>query len=143
MDTITKISKDFRWEMGHRLPFHTGGCQNIHGHSYRLRVTITGYLDENGMVLDYFDLKSIIAPILDELDHAFLCDDRDDVMRGFLAEHSMKHKIVPFRTTAENLAQWLLGEIREVLKNERNIISLSVRVHETSSTYAERSVNLN
>ncbi|MGA1250362.1 MAG: 6-pyruvoyl trahydropterin synthase family protein, partial [Candidatus Kapaibacteriota bacterium] len=52
---ISRIAKEFHWEMGHRLPFHDGGCQNIHGHSYTMRVEVIGEIDPaTGMVIDYF-----------------------------------------------------------------------------------------
>jgi len=141
-EATTRISKDFHWEMGHRLPFHNGGCQNIHGHSYRMRVVVEGRLDAEGMVLDYFDLKEIVAPIVARLDHSFLCDDRDEQMLAFFAANPLKHLVVPFRTTAENLTNWFLGEIGERLRDYPNLVSLTVRVHETERTYAERSVPL-
>jgi len=49
-----KIAKEFRWEMGHRLPEHTGLCRNIHGHSYRMVVEITGDVLANGMIIDFY-----------------------------------------------------------------------------------------
>lgn len=140
--TTTAIAKDFHWEMGHRLPFHNGGCQNIHGHSYRMRVVVEGRLDAEGMVLDYFDLKEIIAPIVAQIDHSFLCDDRDEAMLAFFSANPLKHTVVPFRTTAENLTGWFLDQIRERLRDYPNLVSLTVRVHETERTYAERAVLL-
>ncbi len=137
--STTTIAKDFHWEMGHRLPFHKGGCQNIHGHSYRMRVVIEGNLDVNGMVLDYFDLKEIVEPIVARLDHSFLCDDADREMLDFFAANPLKHVVVPFRTTAENLAGWFLERIGERLSGFPSLISLTVRIHETERTYAERS----
>lgn len=134
----TTIAKDFRWEMGHRLPFHGGGCQNIHGHSYQMRVVIEGSLDANGMVLDYFDLKMIVDPIIDRIDHSFLCDDQDRQMLDFFAANPLKHVVVPFRTTAENLAGWFLDEISARLGEYPNLLTLTVRVSETEKTYAER-----
>jgi 6-pyruvoyltetrahydropterin/6-carboxytetrahydropterin synthase len=138
----TRIAKDFHWEMGHRLPFHTGGCQNIHGHSYRMRVTIEGTLDSSGMVLDYFDLKEIVEPLVQQIDHSFLCDDRDEQMLAFFREQPLKHVVVQFRTTAENLAGWFLARIAERLAPYRNLMDLTVRVHETERTYAERRMAL-
>lgn len=135
---LVRIAKDFHWEMGHRLPFHNGGCRNIHGHSYRMRVTIEGELDEYGMVMDYFDMKQVIDPLVESLDHAFLCDEDDKAMIAFLTEHSMKHLVVPFYTTAENLAQWFLNAISILLRGATNIHTLTVRIHETERTYAER-----
>jgi len=82
-----RIAKDFYWEMTHRLPFHKGPCRNIHGHSYRLRVEIEGELDEDGMVLDYYHLKQLLAPVIDSLDHSFAVDENDDLMLDFLKQN--------------------------------------------------------
>jgi 6-pyruvoyltetrahydropterin/6-carboxytetrahydropterin synthase len=137
---ITRIAKEFHWEMGHRLPFHEGGCRNIHGHSYRMRVVVEGSLDENGMVLDYFDLKSIIDPLVADLDHAFLCDENDAEMLAFFAANPLKHVVVPFLSTAENLAGWFLEKIVEKLRTYSNIVAITVRIYETERTYAERRI---
>jgi 6-pyruvoyltetrahydropterin/6-carboxytetrahydropterin synthase len=135
---ITTIAKDFHWEMGHRLPFHEGGCRNIHGHSYRMRVELAGRLDANGMIMDYFDMKALIEPLVARIDHSFLCDDNDAEMLAFFDRNPLKHVVVPFLTTAENLAGWFLREIASLLEPYPNILSLSVRIHETERTYAER-----
>ncbi|HND76050.1 MAG TPA: 6-carboxytetrahydropterin synthase, partial [bacterium] len=71
MTKTVKIAKEFHWEMAHRLPYHTGGCQNIHGHSYILWVEIEGQPQENGMLLDYAEIKRIVKPMIDTLDHGF------------------------------------------------------------------------
>src|SRR5437868_1916429 len=60
---LTRIAKDFRWEMAHRLPEHEGGCRNVHGHSYRMWVEISGEPQANGMVLDYFEISAIVDPM--------------------------------------------------------------------------------
>jgi 6-pyruvoyltetrahydropterin/6-carboxytetrahydropterin synthase len=137
---MTRIAKEFRWEMGHRLPFHNGGCQNIHGHSYRMRVTIEGRLDDNGMVLDYFDMKEIVDPIVQRVDHSFLCDNRDEQMLAFFRDNPLKHVIVPFRTTAENITAWFLELVATELRRFPNIKTLTIRVYETERTYAEGSL---
>jgi len=132
-----RVAKEFRWEMGHRLRFHDGGCRNLHGHSYRLRVIVDGELDENGMVIDYFDLKRVVQPIIDELDHAFVVDDQDHVLLDFFRDNPLKHVVVPFTTTAEHLAGWLHGRIAHRLDEYVHGATLTVRVQETESTYAE------
>lgn len=137
-----RIAKEFHWEMGHRLPFHGGGCQNIHGHSYRMRVELEGSLDANGMVLDYFDLKEIVEPIVAQIDHSFLCDASDEAMLAFFATNPMKHVVVPFRTTAENLTAWMLEQIAASLAGYPNLSRLSVRLQETERVYAEMSAPL-
>ncbi len=139
---MVTIAKDFHWEMGHRLPFHGGGCKNLHGHSYRMRVAIDGALDEQGMVIDYFDLKEIVDPLVERIDHSFLCDANDQEMLAFFQAHPLKHVVVPFYTTAENLSQWMLTEIADRLKEYRHLVALTVRIHETERTYAERSMAL-
>jgi 6-pyruvoyltetrahydropterin/6-carboxytetrahydropterin synthase len=140
---LTRIAKEFRWEMGHRLPYHNGGCRNIHGHSYRMQVAIDGTLDKGGMVLDYFVLKEIVDPLVDELDHSFLCDHEDVEMLEFFEKTTLKHSIVPFHTTAENLVGWFLQQIAPRLESHPNLSALQVRVYETERTYAERSLDLN
>jgi 6-pyruvoyltetrahydropterin/6-carboxytetrahydropterin synthase len=131
------IARDFHWEMGHRLPFHESGCANIHGHSYRLRVVIEGECDANGMLMDYGDMKRLVMPVIDELDHCFLCDESDTLMRDFLAGTSMKHKLVPFTSTAENLAVYLLDTLWEVFEPHARITALTLRLQETEISYAE------
>ena len=137
-----RIAKEFHWEMGHRLPFHAGGCQNIHGHSYRMRVEIEGSLDANGMVLDYFDLKEIVEPIVARIDHSFLCDNQDAEMLAFFERTPLKHVVVPFRTTAENIAAWMLEEIAASLASYANLNRLAIRLQETERVYADVAAEL-
>lgn len=137
MNNIIEIAKEFHWEMGHRLPFHEGGCRNVHGHSYRMRVSVNGTLDPNGMVVDYFDLRRVVDPVIDRIDHAFLCDESDTTMLAFLEENDMKRVVVSFPSTAENIAIWLLDQVIDQLKGYDNITSIAVRLHETDRTYAE------
>lgn len=136
---ITRIAKEFHWEMAHRLPFHTGGCQNVHGHSYRLWVEIEGEPDSHGMVMDYLDLKMIVEPLVKQLDHSFLCDRADELMMQFFHSNSLKVNYVDFPTTAENIAAYLLKEITLRLKESQSIPvkRLRVRVQETERTFAE------
>ena len=134
---LTRIAKDFRWEMAHRLPFHGGGCRNVHGHSYRMMVELSGEPDQNGMVLDYFILKQLIDPMVEEIDHAFLCDRSDKIMVDFLTENKLKVVLVDFPTTAENLAQWFFERMSDVFAPMKNLRELRVRVEETERTYAE------
>lgn len=134
---VIEIAKEFHWEMGHRLPFHEGGCRNVHGHSYRMRVSVSGTLDSNGMVVDYFDLRRILDPVIDRIDHAFLCDRSDAVMLAFLEENNLKRVVVDFPSTAENIALWLLGQVAQELQGYENIAEIAVRLHETENTYAE------
>jgi len=67
------LAKDFYFEAAHHLINYDGKCRNIHGHSYKLRITIQGKLGKNGMVMDFGDLKNIVKDnVLEILDHSDL-----------------------------------------------------------------------
>ena len=123
--------------MAHRLPYHRAGCQNIHGHSYRMFVEIEGIPGDNGMLMDYGDMKALVKPLVDELDHAFLCSNSDEVMKPFLESSKLKAVYVDFFTTAENLSFYFIKKIKEKLVPYKNITALKVRIQETTSSYAE------
>ena len=134
---LTRIAKDFRWEMAHRLPFHEAGCRNVHGHSYRMTIELLGEPQQTGMVLDYLDLKKIVDPLVEEIDHAFLCDESDTLMRDFLLSSKLKVVFVRFPTTAENIARWFFERLSEIFMQMKNLTELRVRVEETERTSAE------
>jgi 6-pyruvoyltetrahydropterin/6-carboxytetrahydropterin synthase len=74
-----RIRKIFRFEAAHMLPYHRGKCAGLHGHSYRLEVTVAGPLRDDGpdrgMVMDFGDISPIVkSNILDRLDHHHLND---------------------------------------------------------------------
>ncbi len=131
-----KIAKEFTWEMGHRLPFHEGKCKNLHGHSYKCMIEVTGEPDENGMVLDYYELKKITEPIFEELDHSFIVWNEDKELIDALSKLNSRMVVVNFQTTAENICFYLLDKIKSA-KLPSNIKALKVRVMETENTYAE------
>ena len=136
-----KVAKEFRWEMGHRLPEHFGLCKNIHGHSYKMIVEFEGEINEQGMVIDYYDVEKIINPIIEKLDHAFMVSRDDKVVLEFLNKMNSKKVVIDFESTAENICNYLLGEIRKT-KLPGNIKKIIVRVSETKNDYAEASMNL-
>jgi len=138
----TTISKQFRWEMGHRLPFHEGLCKNIHGHSYEAHVILSGEPDANGMVMDYYDMKLLIQDKLDELDHSFLCNSSDTIVREFLERNNMKMVLVEFPTTAENIARMLATHVVSNLPAGHRVDAVRLRVFETEKTFAEVEISL-
>jgi 6-pyruvoyltetrahydropterin/6-carboxytetrahydropterin synthase len=137
-----KIAKEFRWEMGHRLPEHFGLCKNIHGHSYKMIVEFEGELDKNQMVIDYYDVEKIINPIIEKLDHAFMVNIDDKIVIEFLEKMNSKKVVVGFNSTAENICNYLLSEIKKC-SLPSNISSLKIRVYETQFDYAEETARLN
>jgi len=91
------ICKDFTFAAAHAIRGHTGGCENLHGHNYRVRVHLRARsLDNLGMVLDFADLKTIMQEVLGPFDHRVL------------------NEVPPFderNTTAELLAQHVHDEV--------------------------------
>ena len=138
---MMKIAKEFRWEMGHRLPEHFGLCANIHGHSYKMIVEFEGDLNEQGMVIDYYDIEKIINPIIDKLDHSFMVNEKDKVAVEFLEKLKSKKVVVDFESTAENISIYMLNEIsRSNLPS--NVKKIKVRIYETEGDYAEEGKEL-
>ena len=134
----TKIAKDFYWEMSHRLPDHKGLCKNIHGHSYKIRVELEGELNEEGMVLDYYDLKQLFLPIIEVFDHSFIVDKDDEIMINFLKSNNFKHFIIQKTTTAEHIVEYIYNIVSENIKDQfSNIKNLKLRLYETEDVYAE------
>jgi 6-pyruvoyltetrahydropterin/6-carboxytetrahydropterin synthase len=131
-----KIAKEFHWEMGHRLPEHFGKCKNIHGHSYKMIVELEGDLNENGMIMDYYDLKKLVRPVVEELDHSFMVFEKDVEIVRFLESVKSKKIIVGFQSTVENICKYILTEIKKQ-NMPSNVKKLKVRIFESVDDYAE------
>ncbi|AOF52247.1 6-carboxytetrahydropterin synthase QueD [Rodentibacter caecimuris] len=138
-----KISKEFSFDMAHLLDNHDGKCQNLHGHTYKLQVEITGDLHENGakksMVMDFSDLKNTVKKaILDPMDHAFIYDqtsERESKIAALLQELNSKTFAVPFRTTAEEMARFIFNR----LKYDEKLAVSAIRLWETPTSFCEYS----
>lgn len=137
-----KIAKDFRWEMGHRLQCHKGKCYNLHGHSYSLNVEFEGHINaSSNMVIDYFDVKDLISPLVNELDHTIIVWKQDNLLLEAMKKLNTNIVVVDFETTAENLCRYFLTKI-EAANLPQNITGVKVRVCETENTYAEDSIKV-
>lgn len=116
------ICKEFTFAAGHLIRGHQGGCENLHGHNYRVRIWVgSDRLDALGMVLDFADLKVLASEVLEPFDHRVIND------------------IPPFdaiNTTAELLAEHVYGEIDRRLPAERGLRVRKVEVWETDSACA-------
>ncbi|MCQ2203944.1 MAG: 6-carboxytetrahydropterin synthase [Bacteroidales bacterium] len=136
-----RLTKEFEFEMAHLLDGYDGLCRNIHGHSYKLFVTVKGEPEKDpkspkmGMVLDFSVLKKIVKEeIVDRLDHAML------VMRGTEQATMLKgiaDRIyeVDYQPTCENMVTEFANRIRARLP--KNVELHCVKLHETSTSYAE------
>lgn len=71
-----KVTTEFHYDSAHRLPLlpNTHKCSHLHGHTYRLLVTVDGEVGMDGFVIDFADVKAIIDPLISKLDHRYLND---------------------------------------------------------------------
>jgi 6-pyruvoyltetrahydropterin/6-carboxytetrahydropterin synthase len=132
-----RIAKEFRWEMGHRLPLHDGACRNLHGHSYKLEVAITGTPDpRTGMIVDFQDVSAAVKPLVAELDHCFLVQDTDTDLRDYLARHALKHTVIAMPSTVENLCRLFADRLRPFFRTQPNVTAFRLCIFETPTSSA-------
>ncbi|MGQ0521129.1 MAG: 6-carboxytetrahydropterin synthase QueD [Actinomycetota bacterium] len=87
----TRVTKSFTFEAAHQLPWHAGRCRRLHGHGYRLEVTVEGPLGEHGVVVDFDDLKAVVQrEVVDRYDHAYLNDLLDNPTAELIAADAWK-----------------------------------------------------
>ena len=131
------VTKTIRFDAAHILTNHQGLCKNLHGHTYRVDVSVTqGDGDTSDMVIDFKDLKRIASEVVCErFDHAFIYNTESAGEREIAAvveKNGMRTVAIPFRSTAENLARMFFGELKA------RIPGLSaVKVWETADSCAE------
>lgn len=71
----TRVTRAFSFEAAHHLPWHPGKCRRLHGHSYRLEVTVEGPVGPHGVVIDFDDVKQIVRrEVVERWDHQLLND---------------------------------------------------------------------
>jgi len=138
-----RITREFTFEMAHALWNYDGACKNIHGHSYKLFVTLLGspIQDENspkfGMVMDFKDLKSIVKrDVVDILDHSLLVyKNAEGESLNSVKKMYEKVFVFDFQPTCENLVAYIAEKIIPELPG--NISLHSLKLHETATSYAE------
>ena len=85
----TRVTCTFTFEAAHRLAWHPGKCRNLHGHSYRLDVSVSGPLDANGVVLDFDTLQEVVRTlVVEEWDHRDLNEVLDNPTAELLAHRA-------------------------------------------------------
>jgi len=138
-----RITKEFRFESAHALLDYDGPCKNIHGHSYKMAVTLIGEpltdtnSPKNGMVMDFGILKQIVNDcIVKPFDHALVLNaDTKNVNSIEVKSLSEKLILVKYQPSCENF----LLDFAERIKNKLpdNVELFSIRLDETSNSYAE------
>ena len=117
-----EVSVEQTFAAGHALRNYKGKCENVHGHNYRVRVTIAGeQLDATGLLVDFLDVKRVMGAAIDYLDHRFIND------------------LAPFdqiNPSAENIAKYFYDRMNDGLKNEVPVRISEIRVWETDTSSA-------
>jgi 6-pyruvoyltetrahydropterin/6-carboxytetrahydropterin synthase len=116
-----EVSVEYSFAAGHALRGYKGKCENIHGHNYKVRVTVEGEkLNSIGLLMDFSDLRAALKELTERFDHHFL------------------NEIEPFKETnpsAENLACYLGTELQRRIKDQGLNVN-NVTVWETETTSA-------
>ena len=87
----TSVTRTFTFEAAHQLPWHEGKCRHLHGHSYRLEVTVEGPVGPNGIVVDFGDIKTVVRrDVLARYDHRYLNDLFDNPTAELVAAEIWK-----------------------------------------------------
>ena len=143
MAAVIRVTKEFSFEMAHALWQYDGPCRNVHGHSYRLFVTISGVPaneegnPKNGMVMDFTDLKSIVKnEIVNVYDHAVVVSRSFGREKTDLFEKLFGNTVlVDYQPTCENLVSDFAARLIPLLPAGVKLHNL--RLFETANSYAE------
>ena len=141
---LIRITKQFSFETGHALYGYDGKCKNVHGHSYKLWVTVIGEpVDDEtnvklGMVIDFGDLKKIVKQeIVDVFDHATVFNKNTPHIELAEELQARGHTVilVGYQPTSENMIQDFANKIK--LRLPEHIKLFSLKLQETETSYAE------
>jgi 6-pyruvoyltetrahydropterin/6-carboxytetrahydropterin synthase len=143
MASVIRVTKEFKFEMAHALWNYDGPCRNVHGHSYRLFVTLSGVPasepanPKNGMVIDFTDLKSIVRKhIVNVFDHSVVVSRQFDKEKtDMFAKMFGNTVLVDYQPTCENLVSDFADRLSGNLPSGVTLYSL--KLYETATSYAE------
>lgn len=144
------VTKEITFDCAHMLSGHDALCKNLHGHTYKVLVTVTGTLIEEGpsmgMVVDFKFLKKVMQEvIMHDFDHAVIFSSAEyrntaeEELYAWAVNYGMRHTVMNTRTTAENMSLYFSQRIKECLidnLNFNNIKGVAVQVYETPTSYA-------
>ncbi|MDO4762809.1 MAG: 6-carboxytetrahydropterin synthase [Flavobacteriaceae bacterium] len=141
---MIRITKIFTFETAHILYGYDGKCKNVHGHSYKLFVTLKGKpindLNhiKNGMLIDFGDLKSIVKEeIVDEWDHAIMLNALSPHKNLGQSLEEQGHKVIycNYQPTCENMLYDIAEKIK--LRLPERVQLAYLKLHETENSYGE------
>lgn len=136
------ITRHEEFEVAHLLPGHEKGCGRLHGHTYKIEVTVEGpQAGPWAMIMDFGDLKKAIKENVP--DHKFIYNISNDKLSSEISEvltrNNIAHKAMPFMTTAENMVGYYAEVIDDYIKNElgyKDVNVVMVKLWETSNSWA-------
>jgi 6-pyruvoyltetrahydropterin/6-carboxytetrahydropterin synthase len=137
-----RLTRTFSFEMAHALHGYDGKCAQLHGHSYKLHVTIIGKPNAShesprlGMVMDFGDLKHVVnQQIISKLDHAVLLSGNSGIVTSETAKLLQNVVYVDYQPTCENMLIDMTKKLQHKLPDGVELHSL--KLEETASSYAE------
>ncbi len=142
--SLIRITKQFSFETGHALYGYDGKCKNVHGHSYKLSVTVIGtpIIDKAnvkyGMVIDFGDLKKIVkSEVVDVFDHATVFNKNTPHVELAKELENRDHNVilVDYQPTSENMVVDFAEKISSRLPSHIRLFSL--KLQETETSFAE------
>nr|DAV68684.1 MAG TPA: 6-pyruvoyl tetrahydropterin synthase [Caudoviricetes sp.] len=132
-----KVSKTLTFDAAHQLVGHFGKCANLHGHTYKVEISLAGetfdHGSSQGMVVDFYHVKKIAGKFIDRLDHAVLLQGNEPIALANAVD--TKRVLFGFRTTAENMSRFLTWVLTELMWKHARIDS--IKLWETPTGCAE------
>ncbi len=117
-----EVTVEETFAAGHALRNYHGKCENVHGHNYRVRITLEGAeLDHAGLLVDFVHLKKVLREVIERLDHRFL------------------NEVAPFdelNPSAENMARYFYEEVSRGLESSVPVQVSRVKLWETDTASA-------
>lgn len=139
------VAKKFKWEAAHRIQWHAGKCRHLHGHSYKMTISLEGEPNDTGMVIDFNELKKIVLPHIELMDHTTLISEKDEELKRVFDQNNWKYYLLPFDSTAENLCNYfadLISRNHLSILKKNNIQSIGVKIFETESAFAYTQIDI-
>lgn len=132
---ITAATKEVTFDAAHRLSFHKGKCYNLHGHTYKLRLTLACEDLENDMVLDFYEIKKILNEVVERYDHTTMLyegDEKNCKLFDTMSKLGLRVLLFPYEPTVENMAKNFMTFFKQ-----KGLPVIKVTMFETPTSYAE------
>lgn len=140
-----KVTKEITFDSAHMLSDYQGQCHNLHGHTYKLQVTLEGDVQKTGneecMVMDFNTLKEYLNSIVNSFDHAIIFSapafrsEAEEELHIWADKYGMDYVEVYGKSTSENIASTIKDRLREILGTDA--YHISIRLWETPTSFVE------